>query len=57
MLNSNFLVSTATNGAVCITKEDKSYQLKGAVKHYTSGPGFDNMKSWKLRKATKMAAR
>ena len=29
-----------------ITKDDKSYQIKGGVKHYTSGPEFDNMKSW-----------
>ncbi|MCF8360688.1 MAG: pyridoxamine 5'-phosphate oxidase family protein [Prolixibacteraceae bacterium] len=29
-----------------ITKDDKAYQVKGAVKHYTSGPEFDNMKSW-----------
>ncbi|MBN1927880.1 MAG: pyridoxamine 5'-phosphate oxidase family protein [Prolixibacteraceae bacterium] len=29
-----------------ITKDDKSFQVKGSVKHYTSGPEFDNMKSW-----------
>lgn len=29
-----------------ITKDDKSYQIKGRVKHFTSGTEFENMKSW-----------
>ena len=29
-----------------ITEDDKAYQIKGSIEHVTSGPAFDNMKSW-----------
>lgn len=29
-----------------ITKEGKSYQVKGVIEYYTSGPVFDDMKQW-----------
>ena len=29
-----------------ITKEGTSYQLKGALRYYTSGEIYDNMKEW-----------
>lgn len=29
-----------------ITAEGKAYQLKGTVEYHTSGPVFDEMKSW-----------
>jgi uncharacterized protein len=29
-----------------ITKEGKSYQIKGKIAYHTEGPVFDNMKQW-----------
>ena len=29
-----------------ITKDEKSFQLKGTVKYFTSGNEFENMKKW-----------
>lgn len=29
-----------------ITNDDKSFQIKGRVKHFTSGAEFENMQSW-----------
>ncbi len=33
-----------------ITKEGKAYQIKGTIEYYTTGPVFDNMKSWNPEK-------
>jgi hypothetical protein len=33
-----------------ITNDDKSYQVKGNVKHMSSGTEFDDMKSWNPEK-------
>ncbi|MDA3818763.1 MAG: pyridoxamine 5'-phosphate oxidase family protein [Prolixibacteraceae bacterium] len=33
-----------------ITNDDKSYQVKGSVKHLISGAEFDDMKSWNPEK-------
>jgi predicted pyridoxine 5'-phosphate oxidase superfamily flavin-nucleotide-binding protein len=38
--------STGKATVLFITNDDKSFQIKGAVKHYTSGAEFENMKSW-----------
>ena len=29
-----------------LTKERKSYQLKGSIEYYSDGPYFDDMKTW-----------
>ncbi len=33
-----------------ITKEGKSYQIKGSIEYLTSGPIFDDMKTWNPEK-------
>jgi len=33
-----------------ITEEDKAYQIKGSIEYHTSGPVFDDMKSWNPEK-------
>lgn len=49
----NYFDKTRTNikagsrGAVLfITGDNKAYQLKGTLEYHTSGPVFDEMKSW-----------
>lgn len=42
--------STGKASILFITKDDKSYQVKGSVKHMRSGAEFDDMKSWNPEK-------
>ena len=42
--------STGKASVLFITNEDKSYQVKGSVKHISSGAEFDDMKSWNPEK-------
>lgn len=39
-----------------LTKERKSYQLKGSFTYHTSGPVFDDMKTWNPAKHPGVAA-
>jgi uncharacterized protein len=40
-------IKGGSQGAVLfITGDNKAYQLKGTVEYHTSGPVFDDMKSW-----------
>lgn len=39
-----------------ITKAGKSYQLKGRIEYHTSGPVFEDMKSWNSPKHPGVAA-
>ncbi|HQF37503.1 MAG TPA: pyridoxamine 5'-phosphate oxidase family protein [Opitutaceae bacterium] len=39
-----------------ITKEGKSYQLKGRIEYHTTGPVFDDMKTWNPAKHPGVAA-
>ena len=40
-------INEGSKGAILfITKERKSFQVKGALTYQTQGPIFDNMKSW-----------
>lgn len=40
-------IRSGSKGAILfMTNEDKAFQMKGTVKHFTSGEEFDNMKSW-----------
>lgn len=39
-----------------ITKEGKSYQVKGHIEYYTEGPVFDEMKQWNPAKLPGHAA-
>ena len=32
-----------------ITKEGKSYQVKGDIEYHTDGPVFEDMKTWNLK--------
>ena len=59
----NYLHKTRANifagskGAlVFITKERKSYQIKGSFTYHTSGPMFDEMKKWNPTKHPGVAA-
>ncbi|MBN2649362.1 MAG: pyridoxamine 5'-phosphate oxidase family protein [Prolixibacteraceae bacterium] len=42
--------STGKASVLFITNDDKSYQVKGSVKHMSSGAEFDDMKSWNPEK-------
>jgi predicted pyridoxine 5'-phosphate oxidase superfamily flavin-nucleotide-binding protein len=40
-------IKSGTKGAVLfLTKERKSFQVKGPLSYYTQGPIFENMQSW-----------
>ena len=40
-------IKTGTKGAILfLTKERKSFQVKGPLSYYTQGPIFENMQSW-----------
>jgi len=44
-------IESGCKGSVLIlTPENISYQIKGSIKHVTSGDAFDNMKSWNPEK-------
>jgi len=44
-------IESGSKGSVLIiTPENTSYQVKGTIKHVTSGDAFDNMKSWNPKK-------
>lgn len=49
----NYFSKTQTNilagspgSLLFITKEGKSYQIKGSIVYYTDGPVFEDMKQW-----------
>ena len=44
------IVSGCKGVILFITKDEKSFQLKGNVKYYTSGIEFENMKKWNPKK-------
>jgi predicted pyridoxine 5'-phosphate oxidase superfamily flavin-nucleotide-binding protein len=40
-------IKTGTKGAILfLTKERKSFQVKGPLTYHTAGPVFENMRSW-----------
>lgn len=40
-------IKAGTKGAILfLTKERKSFQVKGSLSYYTQGPVFKNMRSW-----------
>ena len=40
-------IQTGSKGSILfITKEGKSYQIKGSIDYYTTGAIFDDMKKW-----------
>jgi len=44
-------IESGSKGSILIlTPDNKSYQIKGSIKHVTSGDAFDNMKSWNPEK-------
>jgi len=44
-------IESGSKGSILfLTPENKSYQIKGSIKHVTSGDAFDNMKSWNPKK-------
>ena len=40
------ILSGGMASVLFITKEDKSYQLKGPISYHRSGPIFEDMKKW-----------
>jgi uncharacterized protein len=40
------IIAGSRGSLLFITKEKKSFQIKGAIEYYESGPFFDYMKSW-----------
>ncbi len=40
------ILSGSTGSILFLTKDDKSYQLKGKVDYFTDGEIFDEMKKW-----------
>ena len=38
--------SGSTGSLLFITKEDKAYQVKGRLEYHSSGPVYDDMKTW-----------
>jgi uncharacterized protein len=50
------LLAGSRGTLVFLTKEKKSFQLKGRFPYHTSGPVFDDMKSWNPTKHPGVAA-
>ncbi|MBN2520327.1 MAG: pyridoxamine 5'-phosphate oxidase family protein [Bacteroidales bacterium] len=44
------ILSGSKGSILFITKNQKSFQLKGTINYYTSGKEFDNMKKWNPEK-------
>jgi predicted pyridoxine 5'-phosphate oxidase superfamily flavin-nucleotide-binding protein len=40
------ILSGSKGSLLFITKEGKSFQVKGSIEYHTQGPVFDDMKSW-----------
>ena len=40
------IISGSKGTILFITQSDKSYQIKGSLKHETKGKAFDDMKKW-----------
>jgi predicted pyridoxine 5'-phosphate oxidase superfamily flavin-nucleotide-binding protein len=50
-------IKSGTKGAILfLTKERKSFQVKGPLTYHTEGPIFDNMRSWHDPKLPGVAA-
>jgi len=44
-------IQNGSKGSILfITKEDKSYQVKGRIEYHKEGPVFDDMKKWNPEK-------
>lgn len=44
-------IETGSKGSILfITKEGKSYQVKGRIEYHTDGPVFEDMKKWNPKK-------
>jgi hypothetical protein len=50
------ILAGSRGALVFLTKERKSYQLKGQIEYLTSGPIFDAMKQWNPAKHPGVAA-
>jgi len=50
------ILAGSRGALVFITKERRSYQLKGRIEYHTSGPIFDAMKQWNPSKHPGVAA-
>ena len=50
------ILAGSRGALVFLTKERKSYQLKGRIEYLTSGPIFDAMKQWNPAKHPGVAA-
>ena len=44
------IFSGSVGSILFITKENKSYQIKGPIRYYTDGDIFDDMKKWNPKK-------
>jgi len=50
-------IKNGSTGAILfITKEGKSFQVKGALTYHTKGPVFESIRSWHSRKHPGVAA-
>ncbi|MBN1579249.1 MAG: pyridoxamine 5'-phosphate oxidase family protein [Anaerolineae bacterium] len=50
------ILSGSKGALLFITKEGKSYQVKGRIEYHTEGPVFDDMKQWNPTKLPGHAA-
>ena len=44
------ITAGSTGSILFLTKEDKSYQIKGTIEYHKTGPVFDDMKKWNPKK-------
>jgi len=63
VITDNYFSKTRTNIAagskgslLFITKDRKSFQIKGSFEYFTDGPIFDDMKNWVRQDLPKVAA-
>ncbi len=44
------ITAGSTGSILFLTKENKSYQIKGTIEYHKDGPVFDDMKKWNPKK-------
>ena len=44
------ITAGSTGSILFLTKENKSYQVKGTIEYHKDGPVFDDMKTWNPKK-------
>ena len=50
------ILSGSKGSLLFITKDGKSYQIKGVINYHTEGPLYDDMKSWNRERLPGVAA-